>query len=71
MYKRQRLYRLISISLAATAITGGLTWLILTPFARVLVQILYGHTEAVPIVIMLEMCIRDRPWSPSVVNKEI
>lgn len=48
-----RLYRLISISLAATAITGGLTWLILTPFARVLVQILYGHTEAVPIVIML------------------
>lgn len=48
-----RLCRLIRISLAASAITGGLTWFILTPFARVLVKTLYGQPEAAPMVIML------------------
>ena len=49
----ERLYRLISFSLISTAVIGGLTWLILNPFAGVLVQIIYGSREAAPIVVML------------------
>lgn len=49
----RHLHRLITIALIATAATGGLTWLVLTPFAPLLVKTIYGNPGAIPLVIML------------------